>query len=59
MLGAVSVSLDEFVADEDALRDVLADDRAELESFGLADAGAHYHVPLLVSPYAYSTYRGS
>jgi 5-hydroxyisourate hydrolase len=27
--------------------------------FGIADAGAHYHVPLLVSPYAYSTYRGS
>ena len=27
--------------------------------FGVADAAAHYHVPLLVSPYAYSTYRGS
>ena len=27
--------------------------------FGLADAHAHYHVPLLVSPWAYSTYRGS
>lgn len=27
--------------------------------FGLADADAHYHVPLLVSPWAYSTYRGS
>ncbi|MDB5596370.1 MAG: 5-hydroxyisourate hydrolase [Hyphomicrobiales bacterium] len=27
--------------------------------FGLADASAHYHVPLLVSPYGYSTYRGS
>jgi len=27
--------------------------------FGIADAGAHYHVPLLVSPYGYSTYRGS
>ena len=27
--------------------------------FGMADAGAHYHVPLLVSPYGYSTYRGS
>jgi 5-hydroxyisourate hydrolase len=27
--------------------------------FGLADAQAHYHVPLLVSPWAYSTYRGS
>jgi 5-hydroxyisourate hydrolase len=28
-------------------------------AFGIADAGAHYHVPLLVSPYSYSTYRGS
>ena len=27
--------------------------------FGMADASAHYHVPLLVSPYGYSTYRGS
>jgi 5-hydroxyisourate hydrolase len=27
--------------------------------FAIADAGAHYHVPLLVSPWAYSTYRGS
>ena len=27
--------------------------------FGIADAGAHYHVPLLLSPYGYSTYRGS
>ncbi|MCE9508113.1 MAG: hydroxyisourate hydrolase [Alphaproteobacteria bacterium] len=28
-------------------------------NFGIADAGAHYHVPLLVSPFGYSTYRGS
>ena len=28
-------------------------------SFGIADPTAHYHVPLLVSPWAYSTYRGS
>jgi len=27
--------------------------------FGVADAGADYHVPLLVSPWSYSTYRGS
>lgn len=27
--------------------------------FGIADGTAHYHVPLLVSPWAYSTYRGS
>ncbi|MEH3159329.1 MAG: hydroxyisourate hydrolase [Sphingomonas taxi] len=27
--------------------------------FGIADEAAHHHVPLLVSPFAYSTYRGS
>ena len=27
--------------------------------FGVADAGGHYHVPLLISPFGYSTYRGS
>jgi 5-hydroxyisourate hydrolase len=27
--------------------------------FGVADPNAHYHVPLLVSPWSYSTYRGS
>lgn len=27
--------------------------------FGVADPAAHYHVPLLVSPWSYSTYRGS
>ncbi|MEZ9008531.1 hydroxyisourate hydrolase [Vibrio sp. 10N.261.51.A3] len=27
--------------------------------FGLDDPDAHYHVPLLVSPYSFSTYRGS
>jgi len=27
--------------------------------FGIADAAGHYHVPLLVSPYGFSTYRGS
>jgi 5-hydroxyisourate hydrolase len=28
-------------------------------TFVLADEGSHYHVPLLLSPFAYSTYRGS
>ena len=28
-------------------------------SFNVADAATHYHVPLLVSPFGYSTYRGS
>ena len=27
--------------------------------FGVADVAARYHVPLLVSPWSYSTYRGS
>ncbi len=33
-------------------------DRIPVE-FAIADADANYHVPLLVSPWAYSTYRGS
>ena len=27
--------------------------------FGVADTSQHYHVPMLVSPWSYSTYRGS
>ncbi|MFT7681924.1 MAG: 5-hydroxyisourate hydrolase [Moritella dasanensis] len=27
--------------------------------FGISDTQAHYHVPLLLSPFSYSTYRGS
>jgi 5-hydroxyisourate hydrolase len=27
--------------------------------FGIASSDQHYHVPLLISPYGYSTYRGS
>ena len=27
--------------------------------FAIADAAAHYHVPLLCSPWSYTTYRGS
>jgi 5-hydroxyisourate hydrolase len=27
--------------------------------FGVADGQSHYHVPLLVSPWSYATYRGS
>ena len=30
-----------------------------LGAYNTADATAHYHVPLLISPYGYSTYRGS
>ena len=28
-------------------------------TFQVRDAGRHYHIPLLLSPYGYSTYRGS
>jgi 5-hydroxyisourate hydrolase len=28
-------------------------------TFTVAEPGVHYHVPLLLSPFAYSTYRGS
>jgi 5-hydroxyisourate hydrolase-like protein (transthyretin family) len=27
--------------------------------FNISDGGGHYHVPLLCSPWSYSTYRGS
>lgn len=33
-------------------------DRVPIQ-FGIADLAIHYHVPLLVSPWSYSTYRGS
>ena len=33
-------------------------DRVPLR-FGVSDPEAHYHVPLLASPWSYSTYRGS
>jgi 5-hydroxyisourate hydrolase len=33
-------------------------DEVQLD-FGIAEADGHYHVPLLVSPWSYSTYRGS
>lgn len=33
-------------------------DRVPLR-FGISDPDAHYHVPLLASPWSYSTYRGS
>ncbi|MDE2606928.1 MAG: hydroxyisourate hydrolase [Burkholderiales bacterium] len=33
-------------------------DRVSLD-FGVARTDQHYHVPLLVSPWSYSTYRGS
>jgi 5-hydroxyisourate hydrolase-like protein (transthyretin family) len=33
-------------------------DRVPL-AFAIANPEAHYHVPLLLSPWSYSTYRGS
>ena len=33
-------------------------ERVEIQ-FRVIDAGQHYHVPLLLSPFGYSTYRGS
>jgi 5-hydroxyisourate hydrolase len=41
-----------------ALHDPPFLDRVPVE-FAIADADASYHVPLLVSPWSYSTYRGS
>jgi 5-hydroxyisourate hydrolase len=32
-------------------------DKAVIQ-FGMADAASHYHVPLLASPWSYTTYRG-
>jgi 5-hydroxyisourate hydrolase len=47
-----------FAARGTALPDPPFLDRVTLD-FGVADAASHYHVPLLASPWAYSTYRGS
>jgi 5-hydroxyisourate hydrolase len=33
-------------------------DKAVIQ-FGMADASAHYHVPVLATPWSYTTYRGS
>jgi len=49
---------DYFAGKGSALPDVLFLDRVPVR-FGIADSRAAYHVPLLVSPWAYSTYRGS
>jgi 5-hydroxyisourate hydrolase len=47
-----------FAAQGMALPDPPFVDEVVLD-FGIADATAHYHVPLLVSPWSWSTYRGS
>jgi 5-hydroxyisourate hydrolase len=51
------------VADYFRGRDVVLSDPPFLDvvsiDFGVADPAGHYHVPLLVSPFSYATYRGS
>lgn len=48
-----------YLRDQHAnLPDILFLDDIEI-AFGVNDADQHYHVPLLLSPYGYSTYRGS
>ena len=49
---------DYFAAEKVSLPSVKFLDRVPVR-FGIADASASYHVPLLASPWAYSTYRGS
>ncbi|MFZ5608115.1 MAG: hydroxyisourate hydrolase [Pseudomonadota bacterium] len=55
--------LDFAVADYFRARGVSLPDPPFLETvsihFGIADPKSHYHVPLLVSPFGYTTYRGS
>ncbi len=47
-----------FIMKGVALPDPAFLDKVTLD-FGVADTRQHYHVPLLVSPWSYSTYRGS
>ncbi|GCE30817.1 5-hydroxyisourate hydrolase [Dictyobacter alpinus] len=47
-----------FIAQAVPLTDPLFLDEVPIR-FGIADPMAHYHIPLLISPWAYSTYRGS
>ncbi|PSB15115.1 hydroxyisourate hydrolase [Phormidesmis priestleyi ULC007] len=47
-----------FARFESDLMEVPFLDRVPIQ-FGVSDSTAHYHVPLLASPWAYSTYRGS
>jgi 5-hydroxyisourate hydrolase len=49
---------DYFRASGAALPEPAFVDRVTLR-FGIADAHGNYHVPLLASPWSYSTYRGS
>lgn len=61
--GALHAGTFELTFEVDAYFADLAPDVPFLDEitlrFTVADASAHYHVPLLVSPWSYSTYRGS
>ena len=61
-LAAGRYTLTFHVADYQRAHGLALEDPPFLElvpvQFGVADAGAHYHVPLILSPYGYSTYRG-
>jgi 5-hydroxyisourate hydrolase len=48
----------EYFKQHDELPQPLFLDRVPIR-FGVADPNTHYHVPLLASPWSYSTYRGS
>ena len=48
---------DYFATAGDATADIPFLDRVPVR-FGVADSEAHYHVPLLTSPWSYTTYRG-
>ena len=49
---------DYFRSQEDELADPAFLDKVVIR-FGIADEQSHYHVPLLISPFGYTTYRGS
>lgn len=49
---------DYFAAQGVALPEPRFVDRVTI-AFGVADPGQNYHVPLVVTPFSYSTYRGS
>lgn len=61
--------LDKFESGQYAIEFLIADYFKELTittffpkaviHFSILDASQHYHIPLLISPFAYSTYRGS
>ncbi len=49
----------DYFADSDRATDEIPFLDVVPVQFGINDAAAHYHIPLLISPYGYNTYRGS